>query len=96
MIETKKNRNNVRVTFTLPDDESLGKVSVVGDFNDWEPGATPLVNGKNDTLNASVRLNKGQKYAFRYLSEGRGWMDEEDAHSREKSPYGSYNCILNT
>ena len=33
MIELKKTRHNVQVTFIIPYDGSLGKVSVVGDFN---------------------------------------------------------------
>ena len=32
----------VRVTFTLPADEPDGAVSVVGNFNDWNPCAHPL------------------------------------------------------
>lgn len=80
----------------MPGDESLGKVSVVGDFNGWEPGATPLVDRKNNMLSATIRLDKGQQYAFRYLSEERGWIDDDDAHGLEKSPFGSYNCVLKT
>jgi len=32
----------VRITFVLPADEPAGAVSVVGDFNDWNPFANPL------------------------------------------------------
>ena len=30
------------ITFALPSDHPAGKVSVVGNFNDWTPGAAPL------------------------------------------------------
>ena len=33
---------NVIVTFVLTDDAPDGPVSVVGSFNDWEPGAHPF------------------------------------------------------
>ena len=96
MIETKKNRNNVRVTFILPGDESLGNVSVVGDFNGWKPGETPLTNGKDGCLSATIRLDKDGKYAFRYLSEERGWFNEDDAHDHEWGPFGSTNSVIQT
>ncbi len=96
MIETRKNRKSVSVRFILPDDESLGKVSVVGDFNNWTPGETLLTNGKDDHLIATVKLDKDGKYAFRYLSEKRGWFDDEAAHDYERGPFGAINCLIQT
>ena len=41
MVKTTKLRRDgkVRVTFTLPQSDPSGPVSVVGDFNDWNPFA---------------------------------------------------------
>lgn len=67
----------VRVTFVLPADEPAGAVSVVGDFNDWNPFANPLRRRANGTRTAVVRLPVGSNCHFRYLADGGLWFDDE-------------------
>ena len=68
---------NVRVTFTLPADEPVGAVSVVGSFNDWNPFAHPLRRRANRTRSAAVTVPVGTTLHFRYLAEGGQWFDDE-------------------
>jgi 1,4-alpha-glucan branching enzyme len=75
---TKPGRNGtVRVTFALPADEPPGAVSVVGDFNDWNPFAHPLRRRANGTRTAAVTVPVGSMLRFRYLAEGGVWFDDE-------------------
>jgi 1,4-alpha-glucan branching enzyme len=67
----------VRVTFVLPADEPAGAVSVVGDFNLWDPFANPLRRRGNGTRTAVVRIPAGSRSHFRYLGEGGLWFDDE-------------------
>jgi hypothetical protein len=67
----------VRVTFALPVDEPGGAVSVVGDFNDWDPHAHPLRKRANQTRSAAVTVEAGTTLHFRYLGEGGVWFDDE-------------------
>lgn len=67
----------VRVTFSLPAAEPAGAVSVVGDFNNWDPAAHPLRLRSNQTRSASVTVPVGTKLHFRYLGEGGLWFDDE-------------------
>jgi 1,4-alpha-glucan branching enzyme len=67
----------VRVTFTLPADEPDGPVSVVGNFNDWDPYAHPLRLRSNRTRSAAVTVPAGSTLHFRYLAEGGVWFDDE-------------------
>jgi 1,4-alpha-glucan branching enzyme len=69
--------NKTRVTFSLPADEPAGTVSVVGDFNDWQPGRHELVVRRNGTRTVSVPLDPGT-YKFRYLATDGVWLDDED------------------
>lgn len=69
----------VRITFVLPADEPAGAVSVVGDFNDWDPLAHPLRRRTNGTRSAVVRVPAGSKLLFRYLAEGGLWFDDDSA-----------------
>lgn len=70
--------NKTRVTFCLPKDAPSGVVSVVGSFNDWEPGRHELVPRRNGIRTITVRLAPGD-YQFRYLATGGLWLDDEQA-----------------
>jgi 1,4-alpha-glucan branching enzyme len=67
----------VRVTFALPADEPDGAVSVVGNFNDWNPLAHPLRRRANQTRSAAVTVPAGSTLHFRYLAEGGVWFDDD-------------------
>ncbi len=68
---------SVRVTFALPVDEPGGAVSVVGNFNDWNPYTHPLRRRANRTRSAAVTVQAGSTLHFRYLAEGGLWFDDE-------------------
>ena len=79
VIKTARVRRDgtVRVTFSLPVNEPAGAVSVVGDFNGWDPFAHPLRVRANRTRSASVTVSCGSTFRFRYLAEGGRWFDDE-------------------
>jgi hypothetical protein len=54
-----KGRTAIKVNFVLPKDAVAGKVSVVGDFNGWDPFAHPLQPRRNGTRSAVVTLPPG-------------------------------------
>jgi 1,4-alpha-glucan branching enzyme len=85
LIKTAKpDRNNVvRVTFVLPADGSFGAVSVVGEFNDWNPFAHPLRLRANGTRSAVVSVPAGSRLRFRYLAEGGLWFDDQTAQEHD-------------
>jgi len=84
MIKTSKLGQDgmVRVTFALPVSEPDAAVSVVGDFNEWDPFAHPLRRRANQTRSASVTVPLGSTLRFRYLAEGGLWFDDETIDSR--------------
>lgn len=71
--------DDVKVTFALPQDDPDGPVSVVGDFNDWTPGAHVLAKRANKTRSVAVTLPAGSVVRFRYLGEHGQWFDDPDA-----------------
>lgn len=84
----------MRVTFAVPDDGLNGEVvAVVGDFNDWDPYATPL-RKEGDLRAATVTLPAGRRYVFRYLAEGGQWFNEGDADDFQPNEFGGHDCVL--
>jgi 1,4-alpha-glucan branching enzyme len=73
----------VRVTFMLPATEPAGAVSVVGDFNGWDPYAHPLRRRGNGARSAAVDVPVGSTLHFRCLAEGGVWFDDESASVRD-------------
>jgi 1,4-alpha-glucan branching enzyme len=80
---------HVRVTFALPIEAAPGAVSVVGDFNDWTPGAHTLVRRANGTRSTVVSLPPGTVTRFRYLAEGGRWFDDAEADKID-----AHGCVL--
>ena len=70
--------NKTRVTFCLPQEAPDGVVSVVGDFNDWEPGRHELKARRTGERTVTLRLDPGS-YRFRYLASDGVWLDDEHA-----------------
>ena len=42
---------------------------MVGDFNEWDPEADPMIRRSNGTFSAVVSLVADATYRFRYRSE---------------------------
>ena len=78
------------VSFVLDIDES---VSVIGDFNGWDPHAHPLIRDGSGHRVVTVPLEPGS-YAFRYLAEGGRFFDDPQADSFADNGYGEKHGVL--
>ena len=92
--QPKPGTEQVKVTFVLPEAGIDGqRVAVVGDFNDWDPTARPLRKHR-DERSASVVLDAGRRYAFRYLAEGGRWFNDEAADDNRPNEHGGSDSVL--
>ena len=87
-----------KVTFNIP--ESVGnaaeKAHVVGDFNSWSTTATPMKRNKTGAFSATVELDIGRSYQFRYLLGQSHWENDVDSDGTIPSPFaGSHNSVIN-
>src|SRR5690606_37612857 len=89
MIEknAKARGKGVKVTFAIPVEWLDQKVSVVGDFNDWDPMANPM-RKKGAVRTTSVDLAAGSVYRFRYLDARGHWFDDPGADAIWPGPHG--------
>ncbi|MFI5763114.1 isoamylase early set domain-containing protein [Streptomyces sp. NPDC051563] len=91
MLERKLLKGRTEVTFVLPADTPPGPVSVVGDFNDWQPGIHALVPRKDGKRAVTVALPSSGTHSFRYLAAGDYWFNDDSAGDREGT-----NSLLHT
>jgi 1,4-alpha-glucan branching enzyme len=93
-LKPAKAANAVMVTFTVPAQDPDGRnLCVVGDFNEWNPMRTPMDRSR-DTHTATVRLDPGVRYRFRYLCENGEWFNDEAAHAYEPNPHGGDDGVV--
>jgi 1,4-alpha-glucan branching enzyme len=85
-----KNKSVCKVTFTLLKGmiDSVQNVSLVGDFNDWNPETNPMKHRKDGSFEATVNLENGHEYQFRYLMDNSTWENDNSADRYVRSPYG--------
>ena len=87
---TNKNEKKKRITFKLHAPDARF-VSLVGDFNSWNPDSQPLKNS-NGLWKTTVSLSPG-RYEYRFLVDGQ-WQNDPDCTAYTVNPYGSENCII--
>ncbi len=88
--------NVIRATFKLPKAaaQDAKKVSVVGDFNNWDAQATPMKKTSAGNYTTKLDLQPGTEYQFRYLINDTKWENDWDADKYVPSPYGGDNSVL--
>jgi len=84
MIRRQMKGEQVRITFAIPEDVPAGRVSVVGDFNDWTPGVHTMIKRANGMRSVAVTVPTGTVTRFRYLGENGRWFDDPDADARDR------------
>ena len=72
-----KSKPVVKVTFDVAADAK--KVFLAGEFNDWSTDATPMKKSKEGTFRASLDLEAGKEYQFKYVTSEEIWLNDESA-----------------
>jgi hypothetical protein len=90
-----KTGSSCRVTFKIPSGPPEAQSAVVlGEWNGWNPDATPMKRGKDGSWSATVTLETGRPYHFRYLLDGRHWKNDEGADKIVRNPFGTEDSVL--
>jgi|GEM_PF-1765476 len=85
----------VDVTFQLRGEAATTGVSVVGQFNDWNPDANPMQLGDDGTFSTVVALVAGRSYRYRYLLDGDRWENDWNADSYAPNEFGGDDSVIN-
>jgi 1,4-alpha-glucan branching enzyme len=88
-------KGRVLVTFELPSTMWAERVNLVGEFNEWDTTATPMTHNRSDAnWKVTVELEAGRRFRFRYLVDGREWLNDWHADDHLENPYGSYDSVV--
>jgi hypothetical protein len=70
------------------------RVSVVGDFNNWDAEATPMAHsGSGDTWVLSVRLPRGV-HLYSFVLDGSEWRPDPSAPLAADGSFGGHNSVV--
>lgn len=92
-----KSKPICKVTFKVPRSLANGAqhITLAGDFNNWDPGATPMKGLKSGEFTATLDLETGREYQFRYVIDGESWVSEPEADKQVPNPFGDgQNSVL--
>jgi len=84
-------RTTVTFVFRAP---GATRVCVAGDFNGWDPDATPLTRvATGDTWTARVPLENGL-HTYAFVIDGREWTPDPSAPLAPVAAFGRRNSVL--
>lgn len=85
-----------KVTFRLSPEMAAAAeiVHLVGEFNDWDPEATPMERLKSGDFKVTLDLESGREYQFRYLIEDGIWQNDDAADRYAPSGFGTDNSVV--
>lgn len=87
-----KSGRSCRVTFKVPTEAE--QAAVLGEFNAWDPQAHPMTRRKDGTFSTTVSLDAGQEYRFRYLVDGKEWMNDDNPDDLVQNRFGGEDCVI--
>jgi chromosome partitioning protein len=68
-------------------------VQIAGDFNNWQPGATPMEKlGDTGVWQTKINLPQG-RYRYRLVVDGQWQQDPYNEHT-ELNPFGDFNSVI--
>ena len=83
-----------RVTFELPAEVGARKVSLCGEFNDWDATQHPLTRRKNGNFSTTISLKPGKSYRFRYWVDDERWENDWNADAYLPNDFGTEDSVV--
>lgn len=80
-----------RITFEFDDPEAR-KVSLVGEFNNWDPAKHPMKCDESGLWTKTVVLEPGV-YEYKFLADENWVLDTQNENSR-LNRYGTLNSLI--
>jgi 1,4-alpha-glucan branching enzyme len=78
--------------FRAPASVSEHDMSIVGDFNGWDPTADPMVR-HGDEFVVELDLEIGRTYRYRFLADGCRWLNDWSADDYAPNDHGGQDSV---
>ena len=92
-----KSKDAYKVTCLVDKKTANGanSISLSGTFNNWSLNENKFQKLKNGNFKIIVELPKDTEYQFRYLVDGKNWMNEESADGFVDNQISNEeNCVI--
>lgn len=92
-----KSKPLCKVTFKVNKNQAgnASSISVLGDFNGWDPQKGEMKPMKDGSFSLSIDLEIDRQYQFRYFTDQQQWLDEPEADDFVHSGIGdARNALL--
>jgi 1,4-alpha-glucan branching enzyme len=83
-----------KVTFELPAAVDAEKVALCGEFNDWSTDTILLERTTDGSWHATVPLELGHSYRYRYLIDDEKWENSWHADAYVPNDHGSEDSVV--
>jgi 1,4-alpha-glucan branching enzyme len=67
-------------------------VYLAGDFNHWNPAATPMPRAKDGSFRTKVRLSPGE-HQYKFVVDGH-WVIDKKAERQVQNSFGTCNSVI--
>ncbi len=86
---------NVTFTIEAGSTDAPKTVSLVGDFNNWNPSSIPMTRRPYGRYSKTLELPCGKSYEFRYLLNDSDWRNDSKVDRFVLTPFGdSENSVV--
>ena len=89
MVTSKTKKGRVSFKLEAPDAQ---KVSLVGDFNNWNPKTHVMKKDKKGVWSKTILIAPG-RYEYKFFVDGEWWNDPHN-DQRVLNTFGSINNVL--
>lgn len=91
-----KSKPLCKVKFIAPPEltKEAKKIYLAGDFNNWDFHATQLKKQKDGSYAATLELEAGSEYQYRYVLDGERWENDYAADKYVPSNIGVENSVV--
>lgn len=90
----KSKKGVVKVTFEVTPEVETRQAAVVGEFNNWNPSATPMKRKKDGSFSVALNLESAKQYRYKYYLDGQRWMTDPHADASIPNIFGSQDSVL--
>ena len=83
-------RQQVQFMFVAP---AATRVALVGEFNDWDPAATPMARAGGGAWHVALPLTRG-RHVYAFIVDGSSWVADPQAPIAPERWFGAQNSVV--